>query len=158
VPFGTVEFDDLSAAKSTTNFQVTDPGDYQITAWAKFDLPQNAGDSSRTLYISSSTRGILARNQVNAIADEPTFIQVIWPERLTADEIISVYARHSDDLDVVISEAYLNICRIGAGNPGPVGPQGPVGPVGPPGIQGPQGPQGAAGSGYTTYDELNAAN
>jgi len=156
VSFGTVEIDDLSAAKSATNFQVTDPGDYQFTAWVRFDLPISAGDSSRSLWVQSSAGGLLARNSVDAIADEPTYLQVVWTDRLTNTETLNIYARHSDDSDVVISEGRLSIVRVGAGNPGPAGPQGPQGPVGPQGPAGPQGEPGSAGTGYATYGDLNA--
>ena len=89
------------------------------------------------------------------MADDATTLTLTWPERMTASEIITVYARQSDDVAVAITEGALSVIRVGAGLRGLTGPAGPQGPVGPAGPQGPAGPAGSAGTGYATYDALD---
>jgi hypothetical protein len=154
VSFGNVSYDDLAAVWSSTNFTLTDAGDYQISVWVRFDSPANAGDGVRALWLQSSVQGILVRNHIVAVADEPTYAQLVWADRYAAGEQVNVYARQGDDLAVGITAGAISICRIGAGLRGAVGPAGPAGPVGPAGPQGPEGPAGSATSGFTTYADL----
>lgn len=155
VSFGSVLIDDLNAFASATNISPTDPGDYQISAWVRFDSPANAGDGSRALWLESSVNGTLIRTQTTAVADEPTYLSLSWPVRTVVGETLNVFARSGDDLSVGISAGGLALVRIGSGPKGDVGAQGPEGPVGPAGPQGPQGPAGSAGGAYTTYGDLH---
>ena len=154
VTFGNVSVDDLGAATSTTNFTIPVNGVFMVTAWVRFDLPANPGDSQRSVWISSTTRGTLARQQVLAVADEETYVQVTWPGYYNQGEVLQIKARHSDDLAVGITQGSISIVRLGAGPAGPAGVQGPAGPVGPAGPTGPAGAAGNASCGYTSYDGL----
>lgn len=156
VAFGTVDADDLNAFPSSTNISPADAGDYMISCWAKFDLPANAGDGARALWLSSSIEGTLVREQSLGVIDDATYVSFSWPHRFTSGEILNVYARVGDDLAVSLSEGAISLVRIGSGPQGDTGPQGPAGPVGPAGPQGPAGAPGSAGTGYTTYGDLLA--
>lgn len=156
VGFGTVDADDLNAFASSTNISPPDPGDYQISCWVRFDLPANAGDGARSLWLVSSVAGTLVRTQGVGVADDTTYATLSWPHRTISGEVINVYARVGDDLAVGINEGAVALTRIGSGPKGDVGPQGPAGPVGPAGPAGPKGDSGSAGGGYSTYGDLLA--
>lgn len=156
VAFGTVDTDDLSAFASSTNISPADPGDYQISVWVRFDLPTNAGDGARSLWLSSNIAGTLCRVQDGAVSDDTTYVSFSWPHRLQSGEVLNVYARSGDDLSVGISAGAISLVRLGSGPQGTVGPQGPEGTVGPAGPAGPQGDPGSAGGTYTTYGDLHA--
>lgn len=158
VAFSSVQYDDLSAAASSTNFVITTEGDYHFTLWVRFDLPANPGDGTRQLWLTSNMQGQLCRATMMAATDEVTFMHLSWGDRFAIGDTIQCWARSGDDLSVGISAGAMSIQRVGAGMVGPAGPIGPVGPVGPAGPAGPAGPPGAAGTGYLTYDELNGAN
>lgn len=155
ITFPNVAYDDLNIATSSTNFTIKATGVYLITAWVRFDMPTNAGDGPRSLWITSSTRGTLARTGVLSVADEQTYVQVAWPDYYTAGEVINVKARQGDDLSVAVSLGSIAVVRMGSGPVGPAGPTGPAGPVGPQGVQGPQGVAGSSGTGYSTYGTLH---
>lgn len=156
VSFGTVQQDDLDAQTSSTTFTINSLGCYNVSAWVRFDLPANAGDSMRAVWIDSSTRGMLARSQALSVIDDTTFMAIQWSDVYSAAEKIYIRARHSDDLAVGISLGAISIVRIGSGPAGDPGPTGPAGPNGPQGPQGPAGPAGSATSGFTTYASLLA--
>lgn len=158
VSFGTVDHDDLNAFQSSTNFSPADAGDYVVSCWVQFNVPTNAGDGARALWLNSSIAGTLCRVQGSAVMDDATYVSFTWPVRTESGEVLNVYARSGDDLEVSISAGALTMVRVGSGPVGGPGPQGPAGPVGPQGIQGPQGPPGSAGTGYQTYGELNGAD
>jgi len=122
----------------------------------EFDMPANAGDGARSLWLRSNLNSTLCRVAAPAVGDEPTYVSFSWPVRLDSGEVLNVYARHGDDLSVNISAGAISLIRIGSGPQGAVGPAGPQGPVGPAGPQGPQGPAGSAGGTYTTYGDLHA--
>lgn len=153
--FGTVSHDDMSAAVSSTNFRLSDLGDYLLSAWVKFELPGNAGEGSRQLWFNSSASGLVARASYTGITDEVTYANLTFPHRCTStNEVITVYARSGDDLPVNVTAGSFSLVRTGSGPQGPVGPQGPQGGFGPQGPAGPQGPDGNANSGYATYADL----
>lgn len=154
VPFGNVTYDDLSIFSSSTNLLATQDGDYLINAWVTFSLPANAGDSIRSIWIESSTKGVLARNSCLAVVDEATHLAVDWVHRTSAGEIINIKVRHSDDLSVTVASGAVSVCRVGSGPVGSIGPTGATGPAGPAGATGPAGPTGSAGSGFATYADL----
>lgn len=156
VPFGTVVYDDLNVATSSTNFTIGTEGDYQINAWCRFDEPSDsAGDGIRALWITSSVQGLLCRVQELAVVDDHTFVNIVWADRFAAGEVINLHARHSDSVSTSITLGAMSIFRIGAGGPGEPGPAGPQGAVGPAGPTGPAGPAGSSGSGYSTYSDLH---
>jgi len=155
VAFGSVQYDDLNAFASSTNITPADPGDYQVSCWVEFDMPANAGDGARSLWLRSNLNGTVCRVGVSAVGDEPTYVSFSWPIRTEAGETLNVYARQGDDLSVNISAGAISLIRIGSGPQGAVGPAGPQGAVGPAGPQGPQGPAGSAGGTYTTYGDLH---
>lgn len=156
VSFGSVLVDDLDAFASATNISPSDPGDYQINCWVRYDVPANPGDGSRALWLQSSIDNTLIRVQTLAVVDEPTYLNFSWAHRTQSGETLTVLARSGDDLSVGISAGGLSLVRIGSGPAGAVGPQGPQGPVGPAGPQGPQGDPGSAGGTYTSYGDLHA--
>lgn len=157
IPFGQVEYDDLSVFDSSTNVGLDWGNDYMINVWLKFELPSDAaGDGLRAVWLQSNTSGTLTRVQTLAVADDATYLHMSWPHRTVSAETINVYARSGDDVNVTVSAGGLSLARLGAGPPGLTGPQGPQGAVGPAGPQGPQGPAGSSGSGYSTYDDLSA--
>jgi len=155
VAFGTVSYDDMGACTSSTNFTLTDVGDYQLNCYLKFEMPANAPDGHRTIFFSSTTNGEIARTSRNAILDEATYVDLSFPHRSTVSgEVIRVYARSGDDLSCNVTAGSIVITRTGSG---PQGPQGPAGPAGPTGATGPAGPTGATGSassGFATYADL----
>lgn len=152
--FASVQNDDLGAATSSTNFTIQDYGLYSVNAWARFDSPANAGDGIRALWVNSTTRGTLARNQVLAVVDEQTYVQVTWQDYFQQGEVIQIKGRQSDDLALSISLASIAITRMGSGPAGPAGPAGPRGSTGPQGPVGNQGPAGTSNSGFATYRQL----
>jgi hypothetical protein len=153
--FGSVNYDDLSIFASSTNFTIPENGDYMFTAWVRFDLPANAGDSTRTLMLKSNlTSGYLAYASTPAVTDEATYGHISWPHRAVAGEVLNLYGRHSDDLSVGVSAGAISIVRIGSGPKGDTGETGAQGPSGPVGPQGPAGPNGSASSGFATYADL----
>lgn len=154
VTFGQVIYDDLSAFTSATSIAPAETGDYVINVWGQFNMPANAGDGIRALWLQSSTNGTLIRAQVPAVADDATYVSLSWPHRFESGESVAVWTRVGDDVSVSLQAGALSLLRVGsgpAGDPGPSGPPGPVGPAGPPG---PQGPAGTANSGFTTYADL----
>ena len=155
VSFGSVVVDELNAFDSATNISPNDPGTYQISAWVRFDLPANAGDGVRSLWLQSSVENTIARTQTLAVVDDTTYLDISWPHRTVQNEIINVYVRSGDDLSVGVSAGGVALVRIGSGPKGDTGAQGLTGPVGPAGPQGPQGPAGSGGGAYTTYGDLH---
>ena len=154
IPFNNVTYDDLDVFTSTTNITIGEDGDYMFSVWVRFDLPANAGDSIRSIWLQSSTGGVLARNSCPAVTDEATYVAVTWVERCATGDVINVYGRHSDDLSVGVSSGAISICRVGSGPAGAQGDVGAQGPVGPAGPAGPTGPDGNASSGFATYADL----
>ena len=159
VSFGGVQYDDLTCFATATNFVLATPNDYLFSVWVGFDLPANSPDGSRQIYLQSSVAGVIARAQVPPVADDVTYVNLVYPFRSTqAGETINVYARQGDDLTLNITSGAISINRVGSGPQGPVGPAGPQGLTGPQGAQGPTGPTGSAGAGYMTYADLNGAD
>lgn len=152
--FGTVNRDDLAAHSSSTAITFSQPGIYQINAWARFDLPANAGDSIRSIFIQSTTQGLLARHGLLAVADEASYVSLTWTDAFSAGEVVNIYGRHSDDLSVGVSAGAYTVTRLGSGPAGVQGIQGPAGPVGPAGPPGPTGATGSASTGFATYADL----
>jgi hypothetical protein len=155
ISFGTVSYDDLGIFTSGTNFTIPEDGDYLISAWVRFDMPADAGDSRRSLMLSTTNEGgYLAYASTPALTDEPTFVNLTWPHRASAGHVLNLYARHSDNLSVGVSAGSISIVRVGSGPKGDTGETGAQGPVGPTGPQGPEGPAGSASSGFATYADL----
>jgi hypothetical protein len=154
VAFATVAYDDMSACTSSTNFTLSDQGDYQLNVWVKFDKPASNGDGIRRIWFYSDTDGIVAQNSCLAVVDEATYLNLSFPYRAGGGEVINVYARSGDDGSCAISAGSVAITRIGSGPVGPEGPPGPDGPTGPKGDTGDTGADGSAGSGYATYADL----
>lgn len=154
VAFATVAYDDMSACTSSTNFTLSDEGDYQLNVWVQFDKGASNGDGIRRIWFNSSVDGIVAQNSCLAVVDEATYLNLSFPYRADGGEVITVYARSGDDSSVAISAGSIAITRIGSGPVGPEGPQGPDGPTGPTGPTGATGADGSAGSGYSTYADL----
>jgi hypothetical protein len=155
VAFGAVSYDDMSAATSSTNFTLHDLGDYQLNCWLQFDIPGNQPDGHREIILRSVTNGDIARTQIPATIDETTAMHISFPHRsTTVNEVVQVYARSGDDVNVAISAGAFVLTRTGSGPQGPVGPQGPQGITGAMGPVGPQGPAGNANDGFATYADL----
>ena len=155
VSFGNVIHDDLNVLPSSTNITLTGGLDYLLTAWVQFAVgADTSGDGARALWFQSNLGGILARSQSNAVVDDSTFVEVVWPHRAADNEIVNVVARSGDDVQVTIKSGGLSIVRVGSGPRGPMGPTGLTGPVGPAGPRGIQGPQGNAGGSYATYGDI----
>ena len=145
VAFGTVRYDDIGAATSSTTYTLANAGDYFCSVWLGFD-----NIASKDLWVISSLAGTVVRGTFAG-----GFATFAYPVRANAGETLRVYARSATAQNV--TQGAITISRIGSGAQGPVGPAGPQGPVGPTGPQGPAGPTGSAGAGYTTYDALNGA-
>lgn len=137
-------------------YKIPDVGDWVINAWVRFAMPgAGTGDSLRALYIQSGTNGLLARSQQQATSDDATYINVAYTHRTTVtDESIIIYARHSDDASLDITQGRLTITRVGAGPVGATGPTGATGATGPAGPTGPTGPTGSGSDPFATYNDL----
>jgi collagen type II alpha len=148
VAFGSVAYDDLSCFTSTTNITLNQAGDYQLSCWLRFD---DAASTAREIWFMVGST-LIARKSAMAGTGAPFYLDLLYPYRAAAGEIVNVYARAGSA--TAVSMGNLVVTRIGSG------PQGPVGPPGPQGLQGPQGPQGIQGndgdanSGFTTYAEM----
>lgn len=153
--FSSVDYDDNSIIASSTNFTASQAGDYLYNAWVKFSLGSNAGDSIRRIFLNSSAGGVVANASCLAVVDDATWLSLSWTHRQAAGEVVTLRARHSDDVAVTVTDGAISICRIGSGPQGVQGPTGPTGPAGATGATGPQGPAGSSGSGYSTYQNLH---
>lgn len=149
VNWGSVAYDDLSCFTSNTNITLTTPGDYNLSAWVRFD---DAASGIREIWftVGGST---IARSSRSSTAGQPFFADLAHPYRAVAGDVVNVWARSTQATN--IGQGALSVNRIGSGPAGPAGPPGPQGPVGLQGAVGPQGPGGnAAVSGFTTYTQL----
>lgn len=156
VSFNTVSYDDMSAHASASNITLAQTGDYLISAWVKIELGTDAGDGERSLWISSTTNGTIARTSCLAITDAPTYLNISHPWRCAvAPETVQIKVRSGDNVAVSVSTGARTVTRIGSGPYGPAGPEGPAGPTGPTGPQGATGPAGTPGT-YTQYGQLLA--
>jgi hypothetical protein len=155
VAFNTSILSQLGAISAGT-ITLRDIGDYLISVWVGV---QNSGTATggRSLTITSTTNGVIARSSRNAISNDYSYVDLSYPVRTTVvNEVLNIIARSSDTVSVNLNTGALTINRIGSGPQGDVGPVGPQGPVGPNGATGATGATGSAGSGYTTYNALKA--
>jgi hypothetical protein len=148
IGFGSVAYDDLSCFTSTTNITLNQAGDYQLSCWLRFD---DAPSTAREIWFMVGST-LIARKSAMAGTGAPFYLDLLYPYRAAAGEIVNVSARAGSATSVSLGN--LVVTRIGSG------PQGPVGPTGPPGIQGAQGPQGIQGnpgnanSGFVKYSDM----
>lgn len=155
VTFGSVVYDDMSIFTTATNMTVAQAGDYMFSAWITFAMPANSPDGHRTLKLYSVTKAtVIAQVSVLAIADEATYVNLAYPYRAIAGEVIQLRARSGDDLTLNVTGGAITVNRTGSGPIGPQGPAGPQGANGPAGPTGATGPTGSAGSGFATYADL----
>ena len=154
--FSNVNYDnDLNVFKSNTNLGFDTIGDYLISAWLGFNAPADAGDGTRSVWITSTTQGIMARASCQAVTDDVTYVNIAHSIRTSVlNEIVQIKVRSGDNLAVGITQGAVNVNRLGSGPAGPVGPAGPQGNIGATGPQGEQGTPGSASSGFATYADL----
>lgn len=149
----TVQYDDLSAHSSSTNYALVTPGDYMLMAWVEFDLPNTgSATNSRAVWFQGDAYGTAARQEVCCSPTTPTHLSITAPIRLTTADTFHLYVRTNDISTHTMSTAVVSIERIGSGPQGIQGPPGAASSV--PGPQGPQGAQGQTGSGqgpFNTY-------
>lgn len=150
----TTQYDDLNAHSSSTNYVLTEPGDYMLMAWVAFDAPTAGGTKSRAAWFIGDSWGMAARAEYLCSPDTTTHINLMCPVRITTADTFHLYVRSNDPNQVTLSTGTVHIERIGSG---PQGIQGIQGPQGIPGPTGPKGDQGPAGSGqgpFTSYDNM----
>ena len=149
VNWGAVAYDDLSCFSSVSNITLTTPGDYELSAWVRFD---DAAAGLREIWLTAAGSTI-ARSSRSSSPGQPFFCDIAHPYRAVGGDVVNVWARSTVASN--IGQGAVTVNRIGSG---PAGPAGPVGPIGPVGLQGAVGPQGAGGnaatSGFTTYTQL----
>lgn|SRR5262245_8131495 len=146
--FGSVPYDELAAHQSDTNFVLAEDGDYQVSIWVRFD---DAAATSRELWFSVGST-LIARSSRVAFTGAAFYVDLSYPYRATAGQVINVYARSGTA--TAISLGGYTMTRMGSGPQGAVGPTGATGATGPTGPQGAAGPSGTASSGFTTYAGL----
>lgn len=156
VTFDTVEVDELSSVKSTTNFS-PGPGTYYVSAYVLFSKSV-AAVNSRVVAITLNGTDI-ASSQGNARGGTQTDVSVSLStgvRTLSSGDIIAVRAWHNDSASIPIAAARIFITRTGPGPKGDKGDAGDVGGVGPIGPQGPQGPAGTNFPRNTTFADIDA--
>lgn len=154
VPFGSINYDDMSIFSSSTNMVLAEQSDYLFSAWVCYELPAGEPAGYRMLKLVSSINGLIAVKSVVPISGAQTFLDLSFPYRSTqAGEIMRIVVFHNDFAHNVSAGA-VAVNRIGSGPQGIAGPVGPRGLTGAQGQVGPQGPAGNAGSGFATYDDL----
>lgn len=148
VGFGSVVYDDISCFTSTTNITLGQAGDYQLSCWLRFD---DAPSTAREVwYMVGST--LIARKSVMAGSGAPFYVDLLYPYRAAAGEVVNVYARAGSASSISLGN--IVVTRIGSGPVGPSGPTGPPGPTGATGPQGIQGNPGNANSGFVHYSDM----
>lgn len=156
VSFNTAAYDNVGMGTGTS-FTLKDIGDYMLSAWVGIDKPAGSATGGRSLWISSTVFGTIARVSVTAITNDTTYVNCTFPYRSgVVDESIRVYARSSDSASVNLTTGAFAVSRIGSGPKGDTGATGPQGPVGLTGATGATGATGSAGSGFLTYNALKA--
>lgn len=154
VPFGSVNYDDMSIFASASNMVLEEGADYLFSCWVTFELPAGVPEGFRLLKLTSSVNGLIAVNCVPPIAENVTYVSLTYPYRATVQgEIVRAVVQHNDS-SLNVSTGAVAVNRIGSGPQGVAGPQGPRGLTGATGPQGPQGPAGNASSGFETYADL----
>lgn len=155
ISFASVNYDDLSIFTTTTNMTLQVGADYLFSVWLRFALPSNAATGRRQIILRSASTGDIAYAGVPPCTDIETHVNLVYPYRCTtANEVITVVARHNDDVSLNITAGAVAINRIGSGPKGDTGATGPAGPTGATGPAGPTGPTGSASSGFATYADL----
>jgi len=145
--FGSVSYDDLSCATSSSNFTLN-LGDHLLSLWLRFD---DAAVGSREVWFSVAGT-TLARASRASVAGMPFYVDLAFPYRAAAGDVVSVFARSS--VATAVSMGSMNVTRVGSGPPGAQGPVGPQGAVGATGAAGPAGPPGTANSGFVKYGDM----
>lgn len=143
-------YDDLSCIKSASNIGFDNAGDYMLSCWLRFDT---AAAGTRQVWFQTVSGALLvARTTRQASASAPCYVDLSFPYRAAAGDVINVLAR--SDAALGISLGVLCVNRIGSGPKGDIGPQGIQGAVGATGAQGPKGDSGTANSGFAKYSDL----
>lgn len=151
--FDTLGFDDFSSYTATA-WNLTQPGDYQLSAWVDFTPNGTASGNRQLWFTAAGTQVARKSNPVFASSTVHTWLDLVWVVRIATSTQIRALVRQSDTVAVSVAAGGISINRIGSGMPGPVGPTGLAGPVGPAGPTGPQGPDGSASSGFAHYSDL----
>lgn len=155
ISFASVGYDDLSVFATSTNITLSAGVDYLFSVWLAFALPSNAATGYRKVSLVSGTTGLIAVAAPAVVVDDITYVSLTYPYRCSTDnEVVTVVARHNDDVSLNVTAGAVAVNRIGSGPKGDTGPQGPAGPTGATGATGPQGPAGSANSGFLTYADL----
>lgn len=158
IGFGTVSYDDIGAAQSTTTYKAVETGDYLFTV--TFWLADYGTTGRIVCSIVSSIDGRVGGNQLTLgsgwNSGVVTPLHVNYLARAVENETFQVklIADASDTNITVSAGSTLSITRIGPGPEGEPGPTGADGPIGPEGPEGPQGEAGSSGTGYATYEDL----
>lgn len=154
VSFDTLGFDDFGAYAATV-WTLTNPGDYEVSAWVDF-TPNGTAAGNRSLWFTVNGTTV-ARKSSTAFASSSihTWVDLSWPIRVASTSTVRCFVRTSDTVAVSVAAGGIAINRIGSGAAGPAGPQGPAGPVGPTGPTGPTGAAGSPGGAYSTYSALH---
>ena len=150
VNFGSVAYDDLSCFVTNSNIQFVQAGDYQLSAWMRFDDGPN---TLREIWFMVGSF-LIARDSRASISGAPFFMSLTCPYRAAAGEIANVYVRAGTATQIAAAQGQVIVTRIGSGPVGPAGPPGIQGVQGIQGIQGDKGDDGDANSGFATYAEM----
>jgi hypothetical protein len=148
IAFGSVTYDDLSCFTSSSNITLIASGDYLLSTWLRFT---DATASIREVWFVQGAN-ILARSSRQSVAGSDFYVNLSFPYRATAGQVINVVARTGTATTITLGA--VTVTRIGSGPPGPAGPTGPQGAQGNTGATGATGATGSAGSGFATYADI----
>lgn len=150
IAFGSSPYDQLDAFTSTINCTLTEPGDYLLSVWLRFDA---AADSLREAwFLTDST--IIARSSRMSGGGGPFYLDLTTIFRAAGGEVVNVIVRSGAATAVSSGGGNWTCTRVGSGPPGPIGPKGDKGDIGLVGPAGPKGDDGDANSGFSTYAEM----
>jgi hypothetical protein len=157
VAFATVVRDDISAQKSSSNFDVA-AGDYQGTVMLSFSK-QTSVNATGFRSVQAVYKGaVIASATHNAVSAVGTDINLHFAFKSTvATDVLYIQVAHNEGVNLTVT-GRLWINNTGPGAPGPAGPQGAQGVPGPTGAQGPQGPAGTVANNTTTFATLGGDN
>jgi hypothetical protein len=154
VAFAGIDHDDLSAAKSSSNFSFTPGADYLVQAGVKFKKQTSTnGSGSRSLRLYKNAL-VVTEVTVPAGVLVDTTLNLSFGIRVTSGtDVYTIQAAQNDTAALVINGSlWLN--QIGPGPKGDQGIQGIQGSVGQIGPQGPTGPPGSVANNTTTFTTL----
>lgn len=152
--FATVDHDDLSAAKSTTNFSFLAGADFLLTTHVMFYKQTSVnGSGSRSIRLYKNAV-VVSEVTVPASTLVHTSAEMTMGVRSTSvTDVYQIRVAHNDTAALSV-DGNMWINQIGPGPKGDQGLQGIQGSVGQIGPQGPIGPSGSIATNTTTYASL----